>query len=44
MKKIFLSLVLAVFVSVGAVASNGEINAKIGRDVIGLSLGYNFKI
>lgn len=28
MKKIFLSLVLAVFVSVGATASNGEINAK----------------
>jgi hypothetical protein len=28
MKKIFLSLVLVVFVSVGAVASNGEINAK----------------
>ncbi|MDR2818475.1 MAG: porin family protein [Endomicrobium sp.] len=32
MKKIFLSLVLAVFVSVGATASNGEINAKIGWD------------
>jgi hypothetical protein len=32
MKKIFLSLLLVVFVSVGAAASNGEINAKIGWD------------
>ncbi|MDR1103855.1 MAG: hypothetical protein LBK92_00635, partial [Endomicrobium sp.] len=32
MKKSLLSLLLMVFVSVGAVASNGEINAKIGFD------------